>query len=159
LVLRLRATTLASASVRRSSAAVDAVKATSDADVVGFRIQCTVPVCDVRDGSLDEDILWSDGTRTRQGGRWGNGSDVRSLLRAMQPVPTPPVRPTCLGVAQEQCDASWAQAMSNISRDQISSVAFVVVECTTTCNSSESGTGRTIVQFADGTRLVVAEWK
>jgi hypothetical protein len=141
------------------AAMLDAAKAASGADVLGFRIRCTAPICDVRNGSLAADILWSDGTRTQPGFQWGNGSDIESLRRAMQPVPTPPVPPTCLRVSQEQCDASWADAVRDIDRDRISSVAFVIVECTTTCNSSESGKGRTIVQFEDGTRLIVAEWK
>jgi hypothetical protein len=48
--------------------------------------------------------------------------------------------------------------MVDIGGDRISSVAFVIVECTTTC-SSTSGKGRTVVQFQDGTRVTVAEWE
>lgn len=141
------------------AAMLDAATVASDADVVGVRIRCTAPSCDVRNGSLSADILWSDGTRTQPGFQWGNGTDMESLRKAMQPVPTPPVPPTCLHVSQEQCDASWADAMRDIGRDRIPTVAFVIVECTTTCTASESGQGRTVVQFEDGTRFTVAEWK
>lgn len=135
--------------------ALAAAKASTNADVVGYRIQCTVPICDDQTGTLSANLLWSDGTRTDHGFGWGNGYDGSSLREAWQPLPTPPVPPTCLGVPADQCQEFWAQAMDGVSPDQIPKIAFVRVECTTTC-SATSGEAKTVVQYQDGSSVTVS---
>lgn len=140
------------------AALLEAATTGIDADVEGYRFRCSALTCDLQSGSLDVDILLLDGTHKLAGFSWRNGLNMETLRGVMQPVPTPPVPPTCLGVTQEQCDASWANAMSDIDPARIGDVVAVVVECTTTCTSTP-GKGRTIVQFQDGTRVTVAEWE
>jgi hypothetical protein len=132
-----------------------AAKAWTSSDPVGYRIQCTVPMCDEQAGTLSAKILWSDGTAAERGFGWGNGYDGSSLREAWRPLPTPPVPPTCLGVPADQCEAFWSQAMIGVSPDQVPKIAFVRVECTTTC-SETSGEARSVVQFQDGSEVTVS---
>lgn len=132
-----------------------AAKAWSNVDEAAYRIQCTVPTCGDQAGTLSANILWSDGTTTDHGFGWGNGYDGSSLLEAWRPLPTPPVPPTCLGVPVDQCDLFWSEAMIGVSPDQVPKIAFVRVECTTTC-SATSGEARSVVQFQDGSEVTVS---
>jgi hypothetical protein len=134
---------------------LEAAKAWSTVDAVGYRIQCTVPICNDQTGTLSANILWSDGTTTDHGFGWGNGYDGSALREAWRPLPTPPVPPTCLGVPADQCEAFWSQAMIGVSPDQVSKIASVRVECTTTC-SEASGEARSVVRFKDGSEVTVS---
>ncbi|HUS22467.1 MAG TPA: hypothetical protein VMZ66_10710 [Aeromicrobium sp.] len=132
-----------------------AAKGWTSADVVGYRVQCTDRICDDQSGSLSASILWSDGTRTDRGFGWGNGYDGSAMREAWRPLPTPPVRPTCVGVPVDQCEAFWTDAMIGVTPDQVPKIASVRVECTTTC-SEASGEARSVVRFNDGSEVTVS---
>jgi len=139
------------------TAVVAAIAASASLDVVGFSVRCTAGGCTPDSGSLEADVVWSDGTRTPHVLTWVHGFDAAPLRIAGRPIPTPPVPPTCTGVPDNECESEWSTALENLPSTKIDDVVMVLVQCSGICTAT-SGAGQTVIGLQDGTRLRASIW-
>lgn len=122
--------------------------------IVAFEIVCTT-ICDEAAGEAIVRVTYANGQTVEGAQGWATPigpAPGEPGGPAPGAIPTPPVKPTCIGVPAVWCERSVEDAMSNLNGADPSSVIGVVVRCTGTC-TDDRGDGDAVITLADGTRL------
>jgi hypothetical protein len=120
--------------------------------VAAMQIRCDTTACTMDSGSVAVIVVRANGAREEYGSAWSN-----AVGPAPVPVPTPPVKPACLGVPQEWCDEMARNAIANLGERDVSEVVNILVRCRGVCTATK-GEGDTTITFRDGSVLGSNGW-
>jgi hypothetical protein len=107
-----------------------------------IRITCTSMRCDDRQGEVEVDVVFADGTRSSFGQGWATAGGGPGVVGPGGQPPEPielPVPPVCVGIEHDSCEQMAADALMGPAFE-LAAVQTIAVVCQPRC-TEERGEG------------------
>jgi hypothetical protein len=116
-----------------------------------IRITCTAMRCDDREGEVEIEIVFADGTRSSYGQGWATAGAAPGVGGPGEPPPEPielPVPPVCVGIDRDACEQIAADAVMGPDVG-LAAIRTITVVCPQGC-TEERGEGEVRIGLEDG---------